>query len=280
MTVIDQLDEWLAESEQVERAMLDSLHENCPPPLRNALGLDRLDIADGVAYCVASDPSILLNRVHGLGLNRPVTVTSLAAVETWFADRGIGNWFLHLFEDRLEQSVRSYLNGPRFEQRRAWMKFGTGKPTPREVDCSLEVVRIGPERAVHFAEIVCEAFGMRPSSAPLLAALAGDPRWQLFVSYDGEQPAGAGALFVEGGFGWLDWGATRVAFRRRGSQSAVMAARLARAAELGCKRVYTETGEAVEGDPQHSYGNIIRAGFCEMTARQNFAPATPAASAQ
>ncbi len=35
----------------------------------------------------------------------------------------------------------------------------------------------------------------------------------------------------------------------------------------------TTTGEEVEGDPQHSYKNIVRAGFREAYVRENFAPA-------
>ena len=45
-----------------------------------------------------------------------------------------------------------------------------------------------------------------------------------------------------------------------------------KAIELGCKRMFTETGEAVEGDPQHSYKNILKAGFTESVLRENYAP--------
>ena len=33
-----------------------------------------------------------------------------------------------------------------------------------------------------------------------------------------------------------------------------------------------EMHDMVEGDPQHSYGNILRAGFSEFKSRANFAP--------
>ena len=104
------------------------------------------------------------------------------------------------------------------------------------------------------------------------AGLANDDRWYLFVSYEGDTPAGAGSLFIDGNVGWLEWGATDPNFRRRGSQAAIMAARLSLAAEQGCDYVFTETGEAVEGDPQHSYKNILKAGFEESVLRLNYAP--------
>ena len=70
----------------------------------------------------------------------------------------------------------------------------------------------------------------------------------------------------------LDFGATAPAFRQQGSQSALMAARIAHAASLGCHTLMTCTGEDVPGDPQHSYSNILRAGFEPTYLRENFAP--------
>lgn len=52
----------------------------------------------------------------------------------------------------------------------------------------------------------------------------------------------------------------------------MLAARIAKAAELGCRLMATTTGEAVEGDPQHSYSNIERAGFRAAYTRANFGP--------
>jgi len=104
----------------------------------------------------------------------------------------------------------------------------------------------------------------------MVAALVNDERCQMYLSYEGESPAGTGALFIDGDNGWLDWGATAPSFRRRGSQALVMAARIQKAVESGCKNLFTETGEEVEGDPQHSYNNILRAGFEELQIRSNY----------
>ena len=61
-------------------------------------------------------------------------------------------------------------------------------------------------------------------------------------------------------------------FRQRGSQAAVLAARINHAVELGCRRLYSCTGEEVPGDPQHSYKNILKAGFRETYIKENYAP--------
>jgi hypothetical protein len=55
-------------------------------------------------------------------------------------------------------------------------------------------------------------------------------------------------------------------------QRALLAHRCRQAEALGCRRVHTCTGEAVPGDPQHSYNNILRCGFRETYVRGNWAP--------
>ena len=49
-------------------------------------------------------------------------------------------------------------------------------------------------------------------------------------------------------------------------------ARLRFALEAGCTTITTSTGEAVPGDPQHSYGNIVKSGFAEAYLRENWVP--------
>ena len=90
------------------------------------------------------------------------------------------------------------------------------------------------------------------------------------MSFEDDNPAGVGALYVKDGFGWTDFGATAPAFRQRGSQSILMAARLKLAFDLGCKKMFTCTGVNVPGDPQHSYSNILKAGFTEEYVRENY----------
>ena len=103
-----------------------------------------------------------------------------------------------------------------------------------------------------------------------LAALASSEGWQCFVAFDGAEPAGAGALFVAGEIGWVGIGATKPEHRGKGAQSALLAARVAAAADAGCSVVVTETGEPVDGRPNGSYRNIVRAGFEPQYVRANY----------
>ena len=134
----------------------------------------------------------------------------------------------------------------------------------------LRVVRAGADEADDFAHVLVRAYELPDWSAPLAANIVGRVPWSCYVAYDGDRPAGAGALFVDGGTGWLGFGGTIPELRGRGAQSAILAARIEDARRQGCTVVTTETGELEEGRPSGSYRNILRAGFREHGVRKNY----------
>jgi len=259
-------------SEQIERDALVRLHRHCPADTQRRLGLPLVEVGDSVVAGATQDPSILINRTLGLGTRRTPAVEDVDEIVRLYREWQVPRYFLHLYADDVRQAVLARAADLGLGPARGWMKFQReAEPAPpRETD--LEVRRVGQEAAMDFGSIVARAFGMTDAAAPLLAGLADDPHWYLFVSYDDDTPAGAGALYVSGDVAWTEWGATDPAFRRRGSQGAIMAERINTAVGLGCRHIFTETGEAVDGDPQHSYGNIHRFGFEELRLRQNLAP--------
>ena len=259
-------------SEEIERDALKSLHDYCPAETREALGLHLAEIDDALVAGAANDGSILINRTLGLGTRRPPSPEAIDEISRRYADWGVDNYFVHVYADDAPQPVLDRTVSLGLVPARGWMKFQRDAAPAPAAKTDLEVRRVGPDRAMDFGAIVARNFGMTDAAAPMLAGLADDPAWHLFVSYDGETPAGAGALYVSGDAAWTEWGATDAAFRRRGSQGAIMAARIERARELGCRHLFTETGEAVDGDPQHSYSNILRYGFSELRLRQNVKP--------
>ena len=259
-------------SEVIETEALRSLFENCSPKAAAALGLKIVELDDVTLFAAQNDPSIVLNRAIGLGTHQPVTAEAIAEIAETFKFLGVDKYFLHLHMNDVPTAAQSALARSRLVQARGWMKFHR-PPTPvHSATTDLKVRRIGPQHAVAFGRIVAEAFDLTEAAVPALAGLVDDPHWYLYVSFDGDEPAGAGGLYVRDGVGWLDWGATRPEFRRRGSQSAIMTERLSQAEALGCDHIFTATGEAVEGDPQHSYSNILKRGFSELKLRENFKP--------
>ena len=260
-------------SEKIEREALISLHKHCPPEAAKALGLYLLEVGDAVAAAAVNDPSVVINRTLGLGTRNEISEKTIKNIKGFYRDLLIKKYFLHIYPDELSQNEVEILGNIGFQKSRGWMKFGRDNSLPPNAPTELEIRDASnPEEALCFGKIVAGAFGMTELSAPMLAGLINDPHWYIFLSYSGDSPAGAGAMYVSGESAWMEWGATDPDFRRRGSQAAIMSARIQKAIELGCKQMFTETGEAVEGDPQHSYKNILKAGFKESVLRENYTP--------
>jgi GNAT superfamily N-acetyltransferase len=78
-----------------------------------------------------------------------------------------------------------------------------------------------------------------------------------FMAFDGARPVAIGALAVLERLGYLTLAATAEANRKRGAQSALIAARIAKARALGCTALAVETLTMLEA----SLRNLERAGF-------------------
>lgn len=123
---------------------------------------------------------------------------------------------------------------------------------------------IRPEELPVWADIwlaaYAESLGVTQAMAEQIASatrlLHGQPGWGLYLAFVGEQPAAAGALYVQDGVGSLLIGGTLPAFRRLGCQQALLRARMADAARQGCDLVAAQAG--LDTTSQH---NMERAGM-------------------
>jgi len=107
-----------------------------------------------------------------------------------------------------------------------------------------------------YAESLGVPEAMAGKIADATQQLHGQPGWGLYLAFAGEQPAAAGALYVQDGTASLLVGATLPAFRRRGCQRALLQARMADAARQGCDLAAAQAG--LDTTSQH---NMERAGM-------------------
>ncbi len=259
-------------SEIIEREVLTSLYHNCPAPTKKALGFRIVNIDDALLLTAKADASIMLNRAHGLCGSKELKASTIQKIAATYNALGIKNYFLHLYIEDQPQASQQQLINAGLTATRGWMRFVRGVAAPKTAPSELRVEKINSDNADEFAQIVCRAFGMSDVAKPLIAALVNDTRWHLYASFDDNTMVGTGAMFISDKIAWLDWAATTPKHHSKDSQSAIMAALIDQANSSGCKHIVTETGEAVEGDPQHSYKNIIKHGFSEMRVRQNYKP--------
>ncbi len=258
------------ELELVEAEAQASAYAACPADLAWEHGIEARTIAGAACVTVGALSTVtMLNRVTGLGLRKPASEEALVEIERFYEDRGLRH-AIALSPDAEPPELRDWLAARRYEPGYAWAKFRRGVDDVPEVETELDVRLAGPKDGPAFADVVRRAYGMPDVLAGWLAAIPGVQGWSCYLSWAGDQPAGAGALFVGGDRGWLGFAGTVPEHRRKGSQGAIMAARIRRAAELGVTTLATETGELVSDRPSSSYRNILRFGFEQLYVRPNY----------
>jgi GNAT superfamily N-acetyltransferase len=173
-------------------------------------------------------------------------------------------------------AISDWLRARSFEPGWGWMQFQRGVEEMPEAPSALDVVEIGPERGPDFGRIVRAAYGLPPEMEPIVASATERDGWTCWLALADGEPAGAAALFVDDGAGYLGYAGTVPEHRGKGAQSALVAIRIRRARELGCDAVFTETGALLPDRPSASYRNILRAGFEELYVVPNWlSPSAP-----
>jgi GNAT superfamily N-acetyltransferase len=223
----------------------------------------------GGALCTAFAQlpgSAMFNRALGLGVAAPATDDDLDAIDRFFSERGL-QYGIPLAPEVEPSDLAERLEQRGFHRGYAWTKFERSvEPGAAETDLRIEEVDDGTA----FADVFIRAYGTPEVTRPLLERLPRLDDWHCFVAFAGDVPAATAAVFVTGSAGWFGAAGTLPEFRRRGAQSALLAARADAARRAGCTVVTTETGVPDEDRASKSYRNIVRAGFEPVYVRENY----------
>ena len=155
-------------------------------------------------------------------------------------------------EERL--AARGYTRGE------PWVKLARDAAPAPAVRSELRIERTHDEAML--GRTLAEGFGS-PSGAPF--HVLSRPGFSGFLAWAGDEPAGGALLYVDGALAWFGATATRPAFRGRGAQTALLAARIEHARAAGAATLTVET--APEGS---SNRNVRAAGFDEAYVRANW----------
>lgn len=256
--------------DRAERAAWTSKVDAVPSERRDALGLAARRIGDVTALSCTTADYLLFNRAIGLGVERTASPADVEAVQGHFAARGIGRYMIHADAD--DEALARLLESSLVKYPRSWDKLV--RPIDPLPDPPLRAVeRARPTDAPRVAQLFAEAFGVPSAVAPAYEALLGAHGWEISVMRNGDEIVAAGALYLDGDIGYLAGAAVSKAHRGQGAQQSMIAARIRRSAELGCRFVSSETGQPVAGEPNVSYDNLRRAGFEPLHTRHNWVPA-------
>lgn len=268
------LPRYLDELESIERRAWRDLIAVMPSAIAQQAGIVSATIHHAQFLMAARIPQFQFNWLAGTGLQGD-DGSSVAEAVRRFREAGQRKFIIQIppGPNAPECERRAAAEGLR-EHPLAWAKFYRSTSDAPHVSTELTVREVHANERDLFGSTAAAGFEMPPPFAGWLAGVVGLDGWHTYVSFLGDEPVGAAALLVEGDFSWLGIGATRSAMRRRGSQSVLLARRIADAARFGASHASTETGVPQEGKAAPSYTNILKAGFDVAYVRPNWSEPT------
>ncbi|WP_306212946.1 GNAT family N-acetyltransferase [Actinoplanes sp. RD1] len=257
--------------ESSEAGFMAAYESGTPAGAAADLGITVRRIGGGVALAMRHDPTGYWSKALGFGVTEPVTDELVGAVVEFYREHG---------NDRAAIQIAPSLRPANWDEitRRYGLRQGNSvvkhAARPAEVGTAPTDLRVGPVpagQAVAWAELVLTCFGMPLGPlTEMLTASFGSPEFHPFGAWAGARLVGAANLFVRDGVASLNTGATHPDFRGRGAQSALIAARAAKAAELGCEWIISETGLPADGTKNPSTDNMLRLGLRDLYHRDNW----------
>lgn len=245
-------------------------YQAASPDFIAATGLHQYRMGEALVISLPVVEAKVYNRVLGLGVLEPAHELMIDGALAHFFESGIARPAFHLAPTADSTTIAGWLNARGLYPDESWVKLYRDASPVTAVETDLHVHEIGPEQAADFTTVLAEGFASPEWLEYWLTALVQRPGWRIYVAYDGLTPAATGALYCRDGVGWLGFGATRPAFRRRRAQAAIMARRLQDGLMAGCQHFATETWEPLPGDSNPSLNNMLRSGFQPTHRRLNF----------
>lgn len=131
---------------------------------------------------------------------------------------------------------------------------------------SLEVRQVGHWEAARQQQRLADIYGGAEEERAFRQTV-GQPGFHHFMAFDGDDAVAAALLWTKGDFGYLAAASTAEAYRARGAHSALIQARLNKAAQLGCTWTAAEAASLQET----ALANLEKQGFsvhfdCEVFA--------------
>ena len=266
-------------AEQSEADALFRFQTDAPESVRTALGMSSARIGGGVALSMTNDVTGFWSKALGFGVSAPVTADAIKEVCDFYRAEGTPQAVLQIApallpEDWADICEREGITA----SASSWVKLAC--PVERAVaradalERSPDGIAVAPvtgEQAEEWGEVMMKAFGMPVEHyARMAAAGATQPGWHPHAAWLDGELVGTGTLYVRGETAQFFAGSVAEHARKRGGQTALLAARARRAQELGCRTLVAETGVETPGNHNSSLHNMFRLGFEAAYERPNW----------
>lgn len=264
--------------ERPEAETMYATEAAAPPPVRDALGIATTRIGGGVVLAMAADVTRYWNKALGFGVDAPLDGRTLDEILGFYRDHGVTEAVLQVAPDALPPDWPDLARRHGLDATDAWAKFAgavdvvverTGERVAQRPGLPVETV--GAADLDRWAAVTMRGFGMPEEHyAAMMAAFADAPEVTALAVVEGERLVGTGAVRIEGTVGHLYAHAVLPEARRRGGQTALLAASARVAADAGCRWLVAETAADRPDDPVTSHHNMLRAGLAVRYHRPNW----------
>jgi len=258
-------------AESIELRMNEAFWALRPESLAGKKGR-QLFLVGGAQVAVApGSVSLQRNRARGLGVHKPASEQMVDQILDIYRAFKVKRFSFQQSPCPQFKQISGWLEKRGFRPHHAYTELvreTTPAPAlPIAVQAGVRVERICRKDADAFAATFGGVSPVPPGQLDWISASVGAPGFSHYLAYAEDRPAAAGMVYVNGNAAWMGWAGTLTRFRRRGAQTALIAARVERAAELGAKWIVCATMEPKRGRPSGSYRNLLKSGFREAYLR-------------
>lgn len=268
----------LAELAEAE-AMYD-LATSAPAPAADKLGIACCRIAGGIAVMMRNDPTHHWSKALGLGFSEPITAVLIRHLCAFYRDHGVPDFVLQLAHSVLPAGWDGICAANLLCEGNRWLKLVHPLvDIPAMPATAPQVSLVTPDEAGQWASVLIRGFRMPAGPlVDMLAATVGRPGFRAYAAWDGDELIGAANVYYYRDVAQFTGAATLPGRRRRGAQTALLAARLRDARAAGCREAFAETRqELIRRNP--SLHNMRRAGFDVLYERVNWLWRPPSTAA-
>lgn len=265
-------------TEQSEAEAMFRFETEAPESVRAALGMTAARIGGGVVLSMRDDPTGYWSKALGFGVTTPVTADVIGEVCDFYRSEENPQAVIQIAPAFLPEDWDDICRREGITEGSSWVKLVcpadeavTRAEAVEPPQAGMRVAPLEPERAQEWGAVVTRAFGMPEEHyARMTAASAGTPGWHPFAAWLDGEIVGTGTMHVRGETAQMFAGAVLPHARKRGGQTALLAARARKARELGCRVLVAETGAEAPGTHNSSLHNMLRLGFEVAYERRNW----------
>ncbi|MFI8185307.1 GNAT family N-acetyltransferase [Actinacidiphila glaucinigra] len=264
-------------TEQSEAEAWFQFQKYVPDATRAALGMGSARIGDAVALSMSNDVTRFWSK--SLGFKTAVTADVIREICDFYRSADAPQATFQIAPAFLPEDWKEICQKEDLTPQSLWVKLVcpvqdavARLDTLQSPASGIRITPVRPEQAKEWGRTMYRSYGMPLEHySEMGPGTVGLPGWHPFAAWLDDELVGTGTVFVQGETAQMFAGGVLPHARQRGAQTALLAARVRLAQELGCRLLIAETGAEGPGEHNPSLHNMFRLGFQVAYERRNWA---------